>query len=140
MGIIGAISRINDALASLSLEDINALKERGIRTIWVVAIENYIRLDNGTSTDFAILMIHNATTGETVWVTSRGAVFPEAWVKYTRSLGFEAEECLKGKFTVRGNMGKHTPGMDGKNPHIYLTGLCRFNDLLGEAFDSVTIC
>jgi len=63
-GIIGAHSRISNALSYLNTAEYQeTFKLKGIGTVIVASIENYIQTDNvDRPTDYGIVAIHNAAT------------------------------------------------------------------------------
>ncbi|KAH7230928.1 hypothetical protein BKA59DRAFT_535886 [Fusarium tricinctum] len=72
---LGANNRINNALRRMRAPDnLDTLASKGIGTVMVASIENYIQLDNvDRPVDFGTAVVHNVTARRTVVGLSWGA-------------------------------------------------------------------
>ncbi|KAJ3454405.1 hypothetical protein MRS44_018299 [Fusarium solani] len=138
-GAFGAHNRISNALRRIRAPDNqDKLASKGIGTVMVASIENYIQFDNvDRPVDFGLVVIHNATAGKTVAGLSSGASVPPAYVERARRFGFEGNPNY-GRVTVGQIMAAHVPGLDKADWQGVLTGCSRY-DLLSEAIDRLTI-
>jgi non-canonical (house-cleaning) NTP pyrophosphatase len=132
-GVIGAHTRISNALHHLNApEYYEMLVSKSIGTVIVASIENYIQLDNvERPTDYGVVVIHNASTGETTAGMSLGVTVPPAYVNRARHFGFEGNPNY-GRVTVGQILAAHVPGLDKADFHSVLAGRSRY-DLLSEA-------
>jgi non-canonical (house-cleaning) NTP pyrophosphatase len=138
-GVLGAHTRISNALRHVSSPEYqDTLVSKGIGTLLVASIENYIQLDNvGRPTDYGVVVIHNASTGETTAGLSWGVTVPPAYVDRARRFGFEGNPNY-GRVTVGQILAAHVPGLDKADFHSVLAGRSRYH-LLGDAIDHLTI-
>lgn len=138
-GVLGAHTRICNALRHLDTPEFQeTLVSKGIGTVIVASIENYIQLDNvGRPTDYGVVVIHNATAGETVAGLSWGVTVPPAYVDRARRFGFEGNPNY-GRVAVGQVLAAHVPGLDKADWHSVLAGRSRY-DLLSDAIGRLTI-
>jgi non-canonical (house-cleaning) NTP pyrophosphatase len=138
-GVLGAHTRICNALRHLDTPEFQeTLVSKGIGTVIVASIENYIQLDNvGRPTDYGVVVIHNATAGETVAGLSWGVTVPPAYVDRARRFGFEGNPNY-GRVAVGQVLAAHVPGLDKADWHSILAGRSRY-DLLSDAIGRLTI-
>lgn len=138
-GVLGAHTRISNALRHLHApEHQETLVSKGIGTVIVASIESYIQLDNvGRPTDYGLVVIHNATTGETAAGLSWGVTVPPAYVDRARRFGFEGNPN-HGRVTVGQILAAHMPGLDKADWQSVLAGRSRY-DLLSDAINRLTI-
>jgi len=147
-GLQGAHNRIANALlqtlTSSPLKLDALLAEKKIGTVMAASIENYIqrqrqRPDGGVDVgarpaDYGVVMVHNATTGETAAVVSAGVTVPREYLEYARSFGFEEGDEMHGRVTVGYVLAANVPGLDLANWHAVVVGRSRY-DLLEEAIE-----
>jgi hypothetical protein len=138
-GVLGAHTRICNALRHLNAPEYQeTLVPKGIGTVVVASIENYIQLDDvGRPTDYGVVVIHNATTGETAACLSLGVTVPPAYVDRARRFGFEGNPN-HGRVAVGQILAAHVPGLDKADWHSVLAGRSRY-DLLSDAISRLTI-
>jgi hypothetical protein len=138
-GVLGAHTRISNALRHLDApEHQETLVSKGIGTVIVASIESYIQLDNvSRPTDYGVVVIHNATAGETAAGLSWGVTVPPAYVDRARRFGFEGNPN-HGRVTVGQILAAHVPGLDKADWHRDLAGRSRY-DLLSDAISRLTI-
>jgi hypothetical protein len=138
-GVLGAHSRISDALRHLNAPEYqDMLMSKGIGTLIVASIENYIQLDNvECPTDYGVVVIHNASTRQTTAGLSWGVTVPPDYVDRARRFGFEGNPNY-GRITVGQILAAHVPGLDKADFHRVLADHSRF-DLLSDAVDRLTI-
>jgi non-canonical (house-cleaning) NTP pyrophosphatase len=138
-GVLGAHNRISNALRHLNArehQDMLASKEIG--TVIVASIESYIQLDNTSRpTDYGLVVVHNATAGETAVGLSWGATVPPAYVDRARRFGFEGNPN-HGRVTVGQILAAHVPGLDKAEYHSVLAGRSRY-DLLSDVVGHLAI-
>lgn len=138
-GIIGAYNRINNALIRLNTAEYDKiLREKNIGTVIVASIENYIQVDDvDRPTDYGIVVVHNATTQQTVARSSRGVTVPHAFVDRARRFGFEGDPN-QGRVTVGQILAAHIPGLDKADWQTELAGHSRYA-LLKDAIKQLPI-
>jgi hypothetical protein len=138
-GVLGAHTRVSNALRYLNApEHQEALVSKGIGTVIVASIENYIQLGNvGRPTDYGVVVIHNATAGETAAGLSWGVTVPPGYVDGARRFGFEGNPN-HGRVTVGKILAAHVPGLDEADWHSVLAGRSRY-DLLSDTISRLTI-
>ncbi|KAK4139471.1 uncharacterized protein C8A04DRAFT_33027 [Dichotomopilus funicola] len=140
-GVLGAYNRISNALQALATSPENQAvftKER-IGTVIAASIENYIQAAGvPRAVDYGVVMVHNATTGQTVTGISRGVTVPQAFVARARLDGFEDEDRSHGKVTVGSILAAGVSGLDKADWHAVLAGTSRY-DLLKETIDALAI-
>lgn len=138
-GILGAHTRISNASRQLNKPEYQAiLVSKGIGTVLVASIENYIQLDNvERPIDYGVLVIHNASTGKTTAGLSWGVTVPPAYVDRARRFGFEGNPNY-GRVTVGQILAAHVPGLDKGDFHGVLVGRSRY-DLLSEVIDRLKV-
>lgn len=140
-GALGAYNRISNALHALATSPENQaiLAKEQIGTVIAASIENYIQATGvPRAVDYGVVMVHNATTGQTVTELSRGVTVPQAFVARARLDGFEDEDKNHGKVTVGSILAASVPGLDKADWHTVLAGTSRY-DLLKEAIDKLEI-
>lgn len=138
-GVLGAHTRISSVLHQLDSPGYQELlRSKGIGTVVIASIENYIQLDNvERPTDYGVVVIHNASTGDTTAGLSRGVTVPPAYVNRARRFGFEGNPNY-GRVTVGQILAANVPGLDKADFHSVLAGHSRY-DLLSEAIGHLTI-
>lgn len=138
-GVLGAHNRISNASRHLNTPEYQEmLSSKGIGTVLVASIENYIQLDNvERPTDYGVVVIHNASTGDTTAGLSWGVTVPPAYVDRARRFGFEGNPNY-GRVTVGQILAAHVPGLDQADFHNVLAGRSRY-DLLSEVIGRLTI-
>ncbi|KAK3382534.1 hypothetical protein B0T24DRAFT_601923 [Lasiosphaeria ovina] len=150
-GVQGARGRINNALRALAADAETTralLAENRIGTVFVAAIENYIDTGAGADmtttdanprpTDYAVVVVHNATTGQSAAGLSGGTTVPRRYFDYARRLGFDDAAAKHGKVTVGEVLAPNVPGIDKANWHIVVAGKSRY-DLIAEAIERLQI-
>lgn len=89
----------------------------------------YLGIENGVGplgfiADLAVIVAVHRASGRRAYATSPGVAFPRTAYEITKSLGFE-------KHTVGSTLAARDTTVDGKNPHLSLTGVSRV-DLLAH--------
>ena len=138
-GALGAYHRVSNALARLHGAEFAAVfAQNRIGSVMAVSIENYIQTqDVDRPADFAIGVVHNATTNRTGACASRGVTLPPEYVRRARRFGNDGDED-HGKITVGQILAARVPGLDKANWHAVLAGCSRY-DLLKEALRGMPI-
>ena len=138
-GVVGVHTRISNALRHLNAPEYQEmLVSKGIGTVLIASIENYIQLDNvERPTDYGVVVIHNASTGKTTAGLSWGVTVPPAYVDRARRFGFEGNPNY-GRVTVGQVLAAHVPGLDKADFHSVLARRSRY-DLLSHTIDRLTI-
>ena len=138
-GSIGAHTRISNASRHLKTPKYQEmLISKGIGTVLVASVENFIQLDNvKRPADYGIVVIHNASTGDTTAGLSWGVTVPPAYVDRARRFGFDGNPNY-GRVTVGQILAAHVPGLDKADFHSVLVGRSRYN-LLNEVIDRLKI-
>lgn len=139
VGIVGAHNRISNALNRLDTTEYQKIfKVKGIGTVILASVENYIQTDNtDRPTDYGVVVIHNATTQQTTACLSRGVTVPPAYVNRARRFGFEGDPN-RGRVTVGQILAANVPGLDKADWHAVLAGHSRY-DLLKDAIRQMPI-
>jgi non-canonical (house-cleaning) NTP pyrophosphatase len=138
-GTLGACNRISNALQALHADaHQDMLRRKGIGTVIVASIESYIQTDHVVRpTDFAVIVIHNATTEQTRACVSQGTTVDPRYVEQARRFGFDGHPNF-GRVTVGRVLAAHVPGLDEGDWQIVLCGRSRY-ELLKEAIDPLEL-
>jgi non-canonical (house-cleaning) NTP pyrophosphatase len=138
-GIIGAHNRISNALLRLdAVEYQETFRDKRIGIAIVACIENYIQTDNiDRPTDYGVVVIHNATTRQTMVCVSWGVTVPPAYVNRARRFGFEGDPN-RGRVTVGQILAANAPGLDKADWQAVLARHSRY-DLLKDAIRQLPI-
>lgn len=139
-GVIGAHTRISNALRHIDTPSFrDTLASKKIGTVIVASIENFIQLDKvERPTDFGMVVIHNASIGQTTAGLSLGVTVPRAYVNRARRFGFDEGNSNYGRVTVGQVLAAYAPGLDKANWHSVAAGRSRY-DLLGDVIDDIEI-
>jgi non-canonical (house-cleaning) NTP pyrophosphatase len=138
-GAVGAYNRISNALHRLDATEYQeTLRDKGIGTVIVASIENYIQTDNiERPTDYGVVVIHNATSRRTRACVSWGVTVSPNYVSRARYFGDEGDPN-RGKVTVGRVLAANAPGLDKANWHKVLSARSRY-DLLRDAVRQLSI-
>jgi non-canonical (house-cleaning) NTP pyrophosphatase len=138
-GEIGAYNRISNALDRIQGEEYaSVFSDKRIGTVIVAAIENYIQTDRvERPVDYGVVVIHNATTQQTVSCVSCGVTVPPAYVGRARRFGFDGNRN-HGRVTVGQILAAHISGLDKADWQKVLAGRSRY-DILTQAIKSLQI-
>jgi len=138
-GVLGAHNRISNAIQHISSrENHELLRANNIGTVLIASIENFIQLRNvDRPTDYGVVVVHNATTGQTAVAMSSGVTVPEDYIDRARRFGF-ANNADHGRVTVGQILAANVPGLDKADWHSILAGRSRY-ELLSEAIAQLSI-
>lgn len=128
-GIAGAHNRISNAIRRLLLdtEYKPILRTKGIGTVILMAIENYIQTDAvPRPADYGVVIVHNASAGKTTGCFSSGVTVPPAFVDRARRFGFVGKNPNHGRVTVGQILAAHVPGVDKADWQKTLAGRSRY--------------
>ncbi|KAK2752925.1 hypothetical protein CKAH01_06166 [Colletotrichum kahawae] len=136
-GSDGARNRVKNALVRLqSSHYAEMFAKESIGSIIVASIENYIQTEDiDRPADFAIAIIHNATTNQTRSSSSRGVTIAPRYVDRARRFGTNGDTNF-GNVTVGKVMAARVPQLDHADWHRVVAGLSRY-DLLAEAVANI---
>lgn len=138
-GAAGAYNRISNALERLNdTESTEILSKYAVGTVMAASVENYIQTrDVERPADFAIAVVHNATTQQTCTCSSRGVTVPPEYVGRARRFGDDGNDD-HGNVTVGQVLAARVPGLDKADWHAVLAGKSRY-ELLREAIRGLSI-
>ncbi|KAK5998024.1 hypothetical protein PT974_00394 [Cladobotryum mycophilum] len=137
-GAKGAANRINNSLKKLQEGQVAGIIEKHkIGTVIVGAIENFIQTEGvGCPVDYAIAIVHNATTGQTAAACSRGVTLKPEYIGWAQKYGFVNGNQDHGEKTVGNCLAAEFPDLDSRNWHKVLAGVSRYT-LLREALENL---
>ncbi|RYP93044.1 hypothetical protein DL770_000790 [Monosporascus sp. CRB-9-2] len=136
---------------SVGLQALEALKpwepwpsestlEKKIGTAIAASIENYIQQPTEEETrpvDYGVVMVHNATTGQSVMPLSKDATAPRGYFDHAQLLGHEGDESY-GRVTVGQWLRATVPGLDKADWDAVVAGVSRY-ELLKETTKGLEI-
>ncbi|KAF0329540.1 hypothetical protein GQ607_003108 [Colletotrichum asianum] len=138
-GSQGARNRIVNALARLqSPKYAEKFAKENIGSVIAASIENYVQTEDiDRPADFAVAIVHNATTDQTRSSSSRGVTIAPQYVDRARSFGTNGDANY-GNVTVGKVMAARVPHLDHADWHGVVAGISRY-DLLAEAVAKIQI-
>ncbi|KAK3335950.1 hypothetical protein B0T19DRAFT_24169 [Cercophora scortea] len=140
-GVEGARNRISNGLRKFlaTPEQQSYLEANKIGTVMVACIENFIQtVGVDRPTDFGVVVILNASTGEAVAAISKGVTVAPEYVEHARSLGVQDGNVDHGLVTVGNVLAANVPGLDKADWHAVVAGRSRY-DILDEAIDGLRV-
>ncbi|KAI9748641.1 MAG: hypothetical protein M1815_003100, partial [Lichina confinis] len=135
----GAYNRIRNAMQRLQdSEFADIFLQNSVGAVMAASVENYVQTqDIDRPADFGIVVIHNATTHQTVAGCSRGVTVPPEYVARARRFGCDGD-ANHGNITLGSVLAARVPGLDQANWHEVLTGSSRY-ELLREVIRKMPI-
>ena len=134
-GLEGGCNRVQNALIWV-MNNNNLLKEEGVGTVMIAAIENYIQKGD-PAVDYGVVIFYNAMLVKAAATLSRGVTVPQDFLNEAEAGGFDDKEKKCGKITL-GKVLEQVFGVDRKNWHEVVCGISRY-DLLEEAVEELDV-